>query len=395
MKSEKRTRTGQSLNWTFAVLVCILAFSTSFLISCGKEEEEVTEEIVRPVKTVTVEAIGGFSGLTLPGRVRAGKRVEFAFKEVGGRLIELPIAGREGQQVEKGELLARIDPQDFQTNVRNVEGRLREAEAALQLAQSEYERVLRIQKKDPGAVSAADIDRRRETVNQTQGRIKSLKAEVDNAKNQLSYTYLRAPFSGVIARRFVDNFQEVKPKQPIVSLEDISHVEVLVDVPENIMALRRAGEEEAVSAIAVFPTAPGEQYPLQLKEYATTADPQTQTYQVVLQMPQPEGINILPGMTASVVISTSGEVREDRAILIPAIAVLADPSGKNYVWVVDPQDMTVHKRDVSVGQLTGSENINILEGLEGGEKIVVAGVLKLQDGMEVRLWDRQQEGTDL
>jgi RND family efflux transporter MFP subunit len=134
---------------------------------------------------------------------------------------------------------------------------------------------------------------------------------------------------------------------------------------------------------------------LQLKEYATKADPQTQTYQVVLQMPQPEGINILPGMTASVVVSTSGDVKEDGSIVIPAIAVLADPSGKNYVWVVEPQNMTVHKRDVSVGQLTGSENINILEGLEGGEKIVVAGVLKLQEGMQVRLWDQQQEGTDL
>ena len=384
MKSEKRARTEDSLNWTFAVLICLLAFSASFLISCGKEEEKVAGEIVRPVKTVTVEAVGGFSGLTLPGRVRAAKRVEFAFKEVGGRLIELPIAGREGQQVEKGELLARIDPKDFQTSVRNVEGRLREAEAALQLAQSEYERVLRIQKKDPGAVSAADIDRRRETVNQTQGRIKSLKAEVDNAKNQLSYTYLRAPFSGVIARRFVDNFQEVKPKQPIVSLEDISHVEVLVDVPENIMALRRAGEEEAVSAIAVFPTAPGEQYPLQLKEYATKADPQTQTYQVVLQMPQPEDLNVLPGMTVNVVgTSSAGEDSGDQ-IVIPAIAVFADKAGNAHVWIVDKKSMKVQRRKVTTGNLTGTESIQVTGGLQAGETIAVAGVSQLREGMEVR-----------
>ena len=69
--------------------------------------------------------------------------------------------------------------------------------------------------------------------------------------------------------------------------------------------------------------------------------------------------------------------------------MVADPQGKNYVWVVDSNDMSVKKRDVKVGRVTGSENIDILEGLEGGETIVVAGVLKLKDGMKVRLWDQQ------
>ena len=63
--------------------------------------------------------------------------------------------------------------------------------------------------------------------------------------------------------------------------------------------------------------------------------------------------------------------------------------GKNHVWVVDSKQMTVQKRDVEVGSVTGSENIKILKGLEGGETIVVAGVLKLKDGLKVRLWDQQ------
>lgn len=389
MKRDRRTRTRYTSDGALLALVGLIALVALFLTSCGKREEKVTEEVIRPVKTVTVASSGAVSGLTLPGKVRAARRVELAFKVVGGRLIKLPIEGKEGEYVKKGELLARIDPKDFQVEIRSAEGKLTEARAALKLAQSEYERVKRIREKDPGAVSEAMVDKRREALNRAQGQIESLKALVDDAKNRLSYTYLRAPFGGVIAKRYVDNFQEVKPRQPIVSLEDISHVELLVDVPENVMAVTKERGGEAVSAIAEFPTAPGKQYALQLKEYATKADPATQTYQVVLQMPQPKGLNILPGMTATVVLSASGEETQETPILIPAIAVVADPDGESYVWVVEPKDMTVHKRAVKVGSLTGSENIIIQEGLKGGEKIAVAGVLKLQEGMKVRLWDQQ------
>ncbi len=391
MRLRKGIGSGHSSLRTLSTLVCLITVLMFFLTACSKKEEKkVVKEVVRPVKTMTVKAGGVFPELTLPGKVRAARRVELAFKVVGGRLIELPIAGKEGQEIKKGALLARIDPKDFQTNLRNAEGTLKEGEAALQFAKSGYARVQRIKKQDPGAVSGATVDRRREGVSKAEGRIKSLKAAVDDAKNQLSYTYLRAPFTGVIARRFVDNFQEVKTKQPIVSLEDISNVEILVDVPENVMAITKGEGEGFVKAVTQFPTAPGKQYPLQLKEYATKADPATQTYQVVLVMPQPKGINILPGMTATVVISTEEKATKDTPLLIPAIAVLADPNGKSYVWVVEPEDMTVHKRDVKAGPLTGSENINILEGLHDGEKIVVAGLLKLQEGMKVSFWEQQQ-----
>lgn len=359
-------------------------------IACGrKEEPAVTEGIIRPVKTMTVVADQDIGDITLPGRVRAHQRVELAFKEVGGRLTELPIAGREGQEVAEGELLARIDPRDFETNLRNVQGRLREAIASLDLAKAQYERVKRIQNQDPGAISGAEIDRRRENVNRLQGRIKSIRAEVTAARDRLSYTRLTAPFAGLIAKRYVDNFQDVKPKQPILALEDISQVEVLIDVAENVMAVARREGEQAIEAVAVFPTAPDRKFPLELKEYATKADDATQTYQVVLEMTQPEGVNIFPGMTATVTVGLAKNVRLDKLVVIPAIAVLAEPNGKSFVWVVDKKELTVRKQQVSVGMISGSANIDVKEGLEGGETIAVAGILQLQEGMKVRLWDQQ------
>jgi len=390
MKLIKAIGSGHSLERKVSISIC-LSVSLFFLLgACGKKEEPVVEEVIRPVKTMTVAAGLDAAGLTLPGTVRAAQRVELAFKEVGGRLIELPIAGREGQAVEQDDLLARIDPRDFETALRNVQGRLKEAIASLDLAKSEYARVKRIQEQDPGAISGADIDRKREAVNAMQGRIKSLRAEVAAARDKLSYTNLKAPFAGLIARRYVDNFQDVKPKQPILSLEDISSVEILIDVAESVMAIERAGGEDTLTSVAEFPTIPGKQFPLTLKEYATTADPATQTYQVVLEMPQPEGISILPGMTATVTVSRSQRAAADAPVIIPAIAVLAEPDGRSFVWIVSKDEMKVRKQEVTVGIISGAENINVTEGLEGGETIAVAGILKLQEGMTVRLWEKQE-----
>lgn len=387
MKLTQGIGSGHSIWHLVGISVGLFVILPIFFIGCSKEEESAPPEVIRPVKTMKVSSGADFAGLTLPGRVRAAQRVELAFKEVGGRLIELPIAGREGQEVKEDELLARIDPRDFQTSLRNVQGRLKEAIASLDLANAQYDRVKRIQKQDPGAISGAEIDRRREAVNMMEGRIKSLRAEVAAARDQLSYTYLKAPFAGLIAKRYVDNFQDVKPKQQILALEDISHVEILIDVAENVMAIERSGSGDALTAVAEFPTAPGRKFPLELKEYATRADSATQTYQVVLKMPQPDEISILPGMTATVTVSLGRTAEIDRLVVIPAIAVLAEPDGRSFVWVVDTDAMTVKKQEVKVGMISGSENIDVADGLKGGETIAVAGILQLQEGMKVRLWD--------
>ena len=389
MKAPESIDRRQTTARLLLLAVSLIAISAFILTACGKKAEEAPPEVIRPVKTATVAAGSEITGMTLPGTVRASQRVELAFKEVGGRLIELPIEGREGQQVEQGELLARIDPKDFQTDLNRVQGRLKEAVASLDLAKAEYDRVKRIQKKDPGAVAAVDIDRKREAVNAMQGRIRALQAAVESAQNLLSYTNLKAPFAGVIAQRFVDNFQNVKPKQPILALEDVTQIEILIDVPENVVAVAKSTDDEEIKAVAQFPTAPGKQYELQLKEYATRADAATQTYQVVLQMPQPEDLNIYPGMTATVTLAAGSSATADSAIIIPAIAVVAKPDGTSFVWEINTDDMTVHQREVKVGSITGSEGIRIVEGLKGGEKIAVAGVLKLQEGMKVRFWEQQ------
>jgi multidrug efflux pump subunit AcrA (membrane-fusion protein) len=106
-------------------------------------------------------------------------------------------------------------------------------------------------------------------------------------------------------------------------------------------------------------------------------------------MPQPEEINVLPGMTGTVVIELAAgdDARSGPQIVIPAIAVVASAEGNPYVWGIDKKTLTVKKLPVKIGQLTGSENVVVQEGLNGGEMIAVAGVTKLAEGMKVRIWE--------
>lgn len=363
-------------------MYCLLVCSVFFVSSCGKGKEETAEEIVRPVKMLTVSSTEDALVREFPGRVRASQRVDMSF-QVSGPLITLPI--KEGQKVEKGDLLAQIDPKDFDVNLRNAEGQLAKARAALDLAQSLYERVLRIRDQDPGAVSEAMIDQKREDVNRAQAEVTSLQATVDAAKDRLRYTRLEAPFSGTIARRYVENFQKVQAKEPILSLQDIATVEILVDVPENIIARMNKGDE--INVFAEFVPAPGRQFPLTAKEYATEADPRTQTYRIVFTMPSPEGVNILPGMTATVK-STIVSGTEGNTLIVPALAVFADEAGTSSVWVIEKESMTVTRRKVTTGSLTGKDTIQILSGLKDGDVIAVSGVSKLREGMKVRHFEQ-------
>jgi len=352
---------------TLPTVLCISLTLAVGAFSCGKKEEPPPREVIRPVKMMTVAGAWVEAQREYPGRIRASRRVDLAF-QVSGPLIELPVD--EGMQVIKGQVLGRILPRDFETTIAKAKANALEAEQQFQRYRDLY-----IKKQ----VSKADFDKYKADSDIAKARLKE-------AEDALDDTYLRASFSGVIAKRYVENFEEVQAKEPIVSLQDISQVEVLIDLPESIFArLRGAAKPEVY---ATFATAPGKRYPLTVKEFSTQADPRTQTYQVTLLMPQPREINVLPGMTANVIGATPlGESTEDQ-IIIPAIAVVSDESGQSGVWVYDDETKTVGQRKVTVGNLTGTADIQIVDGLNPGETIAVTGVGQLREGMKVRPFDQ-------
>jgi RND family efflux transporter MFP subunit len=348
----------------------------------GCQEEVPKKEMVRPVRAMQVTDASEFAKRWFPGQAKATQEVDLSFR-VAGPLITRPVDV--GDTARKGQELARIDPRDFQVELRNVQGQLEKTEAELKRAESDYERVIRIQKQDAGAVSQAMIDRKRQLVESSRAEIRSLQAAMDSAKDKLDYTYLKAPFDGIVTATYVENYEDVKPKQPIIRLIDHSQIEMIVNIPEVLISqadyLQAAGNALRVR----FDTFPDFEIEAQIKEIGKEASKTTRTYPVTLIMDQPEGNKILPGMAGKATRAVAlPEMESQVDIVIPETAVFSPELKKTYVWIIDGQTKKVNKREVKTGELLDT-GIVIQDGLVTGEWIATAGVHYLKEGQQVSI----------
>jgi RND family efflux transporter MFP subunit len=344
----------------------LLAAGLPALVGCRGQEAPPPPDVVRPVKVATVGE-SNMARVTFPGQVQAADRASLSFR-VAGSLLELPV--EEGEEAARGDLLARLDPIDFQIAVA-------EAQAAFDKAEADYHRHQRLYEKDAVPQSELELRRAQRDI---------ARARLDQAKTNHSYTYLRAPYGGFIGRKLVENFEYVKAQQVIVTLQGVQIVEVVIDVAEAIVATVRADDE--FDKFAIFDAAPGRRYPLSFKEVTAQADAVTQTFQVTFAMPQPDDLAILPGMTATVLVDASAVDAEDIPLTVPAAAVFNDDAGVSKVWVVDLDARTVHQRAVELGPVTGEDAVFVVDGLTAGETIAVAAVHRLEEGEKIQPVDR-------
>lgn len=351
------------------ITACLLATVTS---GCGKKTAESSVLTVRPVKALTIEAPCPNRVLRFPGKVQAGRKVDLSFR-VAGPLIELPV--RAGQEVNKGDLIARIDPRDFKTD-------LLKAEAAFVEAQNQYHRHSKLFAK--GAVSKSAYDSSKSVFLTAQ-------AALEQARSALEDTSLKAPYPGIVAMTYVENHQDIKAQDPVVSLQDTSRLEVVAQVPEQDVAA--SGEMTNLHLSVTLGALPGREFPAKIKEFTTEADARTQTFTTTVILDHPEGINMLPGMTAELVARIKQPPDAVRSgFKIPVEAVLEDFNNTSSVWKIDRNDMTVHLLPVKVDGLT-DDSIVVLDGLSPGDMIATAGVHHLRDGMKVTLLQTEQESN--
>ena len=382
---------------------------------------------VRPVKTMVVTAGEGQQVRTFPGRAEAARRAELAF-QVSGLLVKLPV--KEGQKIAAGEIIAQLRQDEFEARLKTLQGQLdqsraalrallagerpeerlrresqvRAARARLENARIEHERNTNLLRTNAISRSAFDLTDtayrvaqedyqgavqlfekgtigREEDIEAREAEVRGLEGRVVEAQLQLSDATLRAPFDGVIARRRVDENQNVQAKEPVVEFQDVEEIDIVVDVPEAVMAadLRTS---EVVSMTAEFSGAPGIEFPVRIREIAQVADPATQTFQVRVVMQAPTEVRVLPGMTATVTGTYRRASVLGNPILVPISAIHRTAAGEQVAWVIGT-DQTVTSRPVQVGEATGGQ-IEVLSGLAAGDRIAVAGVTFLTSGMQVR-----------
>jgi len=408
----------------FVPCICVLVA----LVSPGCQKAAVEEEGVRPVRAVKVGDLKALGGREFPGRAKAKDEVDLSFR-VPGPLISLPVDV--GTKVKKGDVVAALDPKDFQAALDSANGKLTqaqanllamergaraeeieqfkaaiaEAEAAYQQAFAEHDRNTKLLAQKVVTQSDFDIslarkDRaaaqvkkakedlnigmrgaRAEDLDAKRSEIKALEAAVVNAKNQLEYSILKAPFDGSVAARYVDNYQTVQAKQPVVRLLDVSKIEVTIQVPESLISV----VPNVAKAACRFDAFPGREFIAQINKIGTEASQTTRTYPVTVILDQPSDAQILPGMAALVRgLPEANEKTAGQDIIVPIGAVFSTSSGPQaYVWVVaDGQKVT--RRTVKTGALT-PVGIAITEGLKTGEWVVSAGVNSLRDQQPVKL----------
>lgn len=352
---------------TSAVSVCLLLIASG----CG-EEPPVEEPVARPVKMLTIG--GGGSGGTqeYPGKISPAQSAELSF-EVPGKIIELPID--EGQRVAKGALLARLDARDYQARLDSEKAKRTQSEAELKRFEQLYKEEV---------VSLARLDLKKRAFDVAD-------AATRQAAKAFEDTRLKAPFSGHVARKHVEERENVQAKQPVVTLQDTSSLEMVVNIPEGDAALATPGLEleERTAALkprVVITSLPDRSFAARIKEFSTTADPVTRTFKVTLAFENPADANILPGMTAKVVITPRPSGVRPGQQMIPSSAVLADEGGAAFVWIVDPSTMRAQRAPVEVGDLSASE-VEIRSGLSDGDLIAISGVHSLREGMQVSRFD--------
>lgn len=339
----------------------LLAITALVLAACSPDVMDSAQP-PRLVQIETVEDTGPQSQFEFVGRVEAIRTVDIAF-QVGGQLAELPVT--EGQEIAAGDLVARLDLEDF----RRAE---REARVQLQQARTDLDRQLTLFER--GIASAAARDNA-----QTQFDLRVVALE--NAQRNLEYATLSAPFDGLVSRRLVDNYTIVSPGQPVARLQDVSELRVSIPVPEDMVAT--FDEEDVVSIEAGFAFLPGERYRLEPRELVAEPDQASQTYRAILALPANIPANILPGMTATVWAEFNTSVLARSTLSIPVTALGYAPDGSAIVFVYNPGSGEVERRPVETGAIDG-DRVMISSGLQAGETIVTAGVSALSDGMPVR-----------
>ncbi len=333
--------------------------------SCGDGAEQEREPAVRPVKLITLSPASDVQTSRYPAVVSAGQSADLSF-QVGGFVAELAVAN--AQQVNEGDLIARLNQSDYQSQ-------LTSARSQFQNADEEYQRAVRLAEED--AIAKSVLEQRL-----TQRDV--ARAQLDTAEKALEDTVLRAPFAGVVVQKPANEGDNLPAGQLVVSLMGHGALKATVDLPARVIA--ESQEVEDRGAIVILDAASDERIPAEFLEAILQADATSQTYEVTFTFEPPENIVVLPGMNATVELSSARRSDSTAAnrISVPLSAVVSDGATK-YVWVVDEDTMTVSRRGVTVADGIGDMAV-VTEGLTIGDTIATAGASFLADGMQVRPW---------
>lgn len=340
-----------------------------------KDVAAAAPEPVRPVRSIVVQDGTKMPDLEFPGVVKAGSDRTLAF-EVPGKVLSIPVS--KNQRVKKGDVIARLDPKDF-------EDRVSKAKAALV---RDSDSLARYRNVAANAVSKEEVSR-------AEAQVKTSQAEFDSAQRDLDRTILTAPFDGVIADTFPSELDVVPVGQKIAMILDTREIGVEVSLPETLVIrskmIQKVDPQTNISHV-VFDSYPGRSFSARLDEFTALADSRTQIYKATFKLDNVPELNLLPGMSATVIVSGHDYIYRDAeqrpAVAVPESAVGVDAKGGYFVWKLEPADdagvFVVRQTPFTVASRAGTDVV-VREGVKPGDRIATAGVSVLSEGRKVTL----------
>jgi membrane fusion protein, multidrug efflux system len=321
----------------------------------AKEKDPADEQATAvPVETQPLkraEMLAVYSG-TAP--IEAHEEAEVVAK-VGGEIRQIFV--EEGDTVKTGQVLARLDGDRLRLELAQIDANLRKLER-------DYKRQLDLSEKGlvaKGTAENAKFD------------LDALRASYDSARLELSYTEIRAPIDGVVSARHIKIGNTIKPNDPTFRITDLDPLVAYVHIPEKEFRKLAPGQ----TADVVVDALSGERYVGTISRISPTVDPQTGTFRARVEVPDTTR-RLKPGMFARVNIVYD---RRPDTLQLPRTAIL-DADGEKSVYIV--ADGKAQQREIRTG-LTNGGWIEVVEGLQGDERVVVVGQAGLKSGTPVKV----------
>ncbi|SIT84749.1 membrane fusion protein, multidrug efflux system [Pontibaca methylaminivorans] len=320
----------------------------------------------------------------LPGRVAATRTAEVRPRVDG---IVVSRVFEQGRFIEEGEVLYRIDPAGFKVRVASAQATLARAKAAQLNAADRLRRVEALRER--GVSAGVELDNAVTAVAQADADVAIAEASLQEAQLNLGYTAVTAPISGVVGRALVTEGALVNAQSDVMAtIQQLDPVYVdFTQSSSEVFALRRALaagrlnmiSDDAAQVQLLFDD--GSEYAHAGRLLLSEASVDSTTGQITLraEFPNPDG-DLLPGLYVRIRIE---QALRENALTIPQMAVQRDQSGQAYVYVLKPEDEdTVARRDVILGRTTNNLWL-VEEGLQEGDRVVIAGAQKLYPDAQV------------
>ncbi len=354
------------------------------LLAAGCEQQQPPqEEIVRPVRYMKVQPTGEKQRRVFPGSSRDSAATRISFR-VSGRIAQLNM--KVGDRVKAGQVIARLDDQDFRLQVSQAAASLEQARASQRNAASVLERVRGLYENNNA--SRNELDAARANAEAADASVQTILNQLRLARRQLGYAELSAPADCDVATVDVEVNENVAAGQPLGLLGCGGQTEVKVVVPGSTISLIRQGDSVKVR----FPAIENVVFPGTVTEVGVAATEIGTTFPVIVRINE-EPVPLRSGLAGEVEFSLGTSDGRER-ILVPLSAVGGDLNGR-FVYVVQPgaeRRGTVARRVVEVGELSDA-GMEITGGLEAGDLVVTAGVSQLKDGQPVRLLENLESGS--